>query len=77
MNRAELVFARGLTMLSLKTFGTIALSWSYKSGRAMGLGKSFSRFWSAWASFGLKPRKQVGLEVKGEGRAVPTRSRSS
>src|SRR5215469_16252891 len=37
----------------------------YKSGRATGLGKAFSRFWSAWASFGLPPCRQVGLEVKG------------
>src|SRR5215813_5391796 len=60
-----MVFARGLTMPSLKTFGTIPVSWFYKSGRATGLGKSFSRFWSAWASLGLPPRRQVGLEVKG------------
>ena len=39
----------------LKTFGTIPVSWFYKSGRATGLGKSFSRFWSWWASFGLPP----------------------
>jgi hypothetical protein len=60
-----MVFARGLTMPSLKTFGTIPVSWFYKSRRATGLGKSFSRFWSAWASLGLPPRRQVGLEVKG------------
>jgi len=52
-------------MPSLKTFGTIPVSWFYKSGRATGLGQAFSRFWSAWASFGLPPRRQVGLEVKG------------
>ena len=48
-----------------KAFGIIPVSCFYKSGRATGLGKSFSRFWSAWASFGLPPRRQVGLEVKG------------
>ena len=62
--RAGMVFARGLTMPSLKTFGTIPVSWFYKSRKATGLGKAFSRFWSAWASFGL-PRRQVALEVKG------------
>ena len=60
-----MVFARGLTMPSLKTFGTIPVSWCYKSGRATGLGKSISRFWSWWASLGLPPYRQVGLEVKG------------
>ena len=60
-----MVFARGLTMPSLKTFGTIPVSWFYKSRKATGLGKAFSRFWSAWASFGLPPRRQVALEVKG------------
>jgi hypothetical protein len=60
-----MVFARGLTMESPKTFGIIPVSCFYKSGRATGLGKAFSRFWSAWASFGLPPRRQVGLEVTG------------
>src|SRR6516165_4319821 len=60
-----MVFARGLTMPSFKTFGTITVSWCYKSGRATGLGKSISRFWSWWASLGLPPYRQVGLEVKG------------
>jgi len=60
-----MVFARGLTMPSLKTFGTIPVSWFYKSGRATGLGKSCSRFWSWWASLGLPPYRQVALEVKG------------
>src|SRR6516225_11835873 len=60
-----MVFARGLTMPSPKTFGTIPVSWFYRSGRATGLGKSFSRFWSWWASLGLPPYRQVALEVKG------------
>jgi deazaflavin-dependent oxidoreductase (nitroreductase family) len=60
-----MVFARGLAMPSPKTFGIIPVSCFYKSGRATGLGKAFSRFWSAWASFGLPPRRQVGLEVEG------------
>ena len=52
-------------MPSPKVFGIIPFSCFYKSGRATGLGKAFSRFWSAWASFGLPPRRQMGLEVKG------------
>lgn len=60
-----MVFARGLTMASPKIFGIIPVSCFYKSGRATRLGKAFSRFWSAWASFGLPPGRQVGLEVKG------------
>jgi hypothetical protein len=52
-------------MASPKTFGIIPVSCFYRSGRATGLGKAFSRFWSAWASLGLPPRRQVGLEVKG------------
>src|SRR5215475_2268077 len=61
-----MVFARGLTMPSLKTFRTITVSWCYKSGRAPGLGKSISRFWSWWASLGLPPYRQVARVVKGE-----------
>ena len=52
-------------MESPKTVGIIPVSCFYKSGKATGLGKAFSRFWSAWASFGLPPRRQVGLEVTG------------
>ena len=52
-------------MASPKTFGIVPVSCFYKNGKATGLGKAFSRFWSAWASFGLPPRRQVGLEVKG------------
>jgi hypothetical protein len=52
-------------MASPKTFGIIPVSCFYRSGRATGLDKAFSRFWSAWASLGLPPRRQVGLEVKG------------
>jgi hypothetical protein len=60
-----MVVTRGLTMSSPKTFGIIPISCFYKKGRATGLGKAFSRFWSAWASPGLPSRRQVGLEVKG------------
>jgi F420H(2)-dependent quinone reductase len=62
--RARMVFARGSTV-SAKTFGIIPVSCFYKRGRATGLGKAFSSFWSWWASLGLPPRRQVGLEVKG------------
>src|SRR5215471_1285327 len=55
----------GLKMSSPKTSGIIPVSCFYRSGRATGLGRAFSRFWSAWASLGLPPRRQVGLEVKG------------
>ena len=58
-------------MASPKTFGIIPVSCFYKSGRATGLGKAFSRFWSAWASLGLPPRRQVGLEVKGRRTSRP------
>src|SRR5262249_18337111 len=47
------------------TFGVIPISYFYQSGRATALGRAFSRFWAAWASLGLPPRRQVGLEVKG------------
>ena len=52
-------------MSSRRTFGVIPISYFYQSGRATALGRSFSRFWAAWASLGLPPRRQVGLEVKG------------
>jgi hypothetical protein len=38
------VLARGLTMASPKTFGIIPVSCFYRSGRATGLGRAFSRF---------------------------------
>ena len=52
-------------MASRRTFGVIPISYFYQSGRATALGRAFSRFWAAWASLGLPPRRQVGLEVKG------------
>src|SRR5215470_6996040 len=52
-------------MSSPKTFGIIPVSCFYRSGRATGLGRAFSRFWSAWALLGLPPRRQVGLEGRG------------
>jgi len=52
-------------MSSRRTFGVIPISYFYQSGRATALGRAFSRFWAAWASLGLPPRRQVGLEVKG------------
>jgi hypothetical protein len=58
-------------MSSRRTFGIIPTSCFYKSGRATALGRAFSRFWAAWASLGLAPRRQVGLEVKGRRTARP------
>jgi hypothetical protein len=52
-------------------FGIIPLSRFYQSGKATALGKAFSRFWAAWASLGLPPWRQVGLEVKGRRTARP------
>src|SRR5438128_11248637 len=60
-------------MSSRRTFGGIPVSWFYKGGRATALGRAFSRFWAAWASLGLPPRRQVGLEVKGRRTARPHR----
>jgi deazaflavin-dependent oxidoreductase (nitroreductase family) len=50
---------------SRRTFGFLPLSWFYQAGRATAVGRAFSRFWAWWASLGLPPRRQVGLEVKG------------
>jgi hypothetical protein len=52
-------------MSSPRTFGVIPISCFYKRGRATALGRAFSRFWAAWASLGLPPRRQMGLVVKG------------
>jgi deazaflavin-dependent oxidoreductase (nitroreductase family) len=52
-------------MSSHRTFVVIPVSWFYKGGRATALGRAFSRFWAAWASLGLPPRRQRALEVKG------------
>ncbi len=52
-------------MSSPKTFGVIPISCFYRSGRATALGKAFSHFWAVWASLGLPPWRQMGLEVKG------------
>ena len=36
---------------------------TFTRAAATALGRAFSRFWAAWASLGLPPRRQVGLEV--------------
>jgi deazaflavin-dependent oxidoreductase (nitroreductase family) len=58
-------------MSSRRTFGVIPISCFYESGRATAFGRAFSRFWAAWASLGLPPRRQMGLEVKGRKTARP------
>jgi hypothetical protein len=60
-------------MSSRKTFGVVPISWFYRGGRARALGKAFSRFWAAWASLGLPPRRQVGMEVNGRRTGRPHR----
>jgi deazaflavin-dependent oxidoreductase (nitroreductase family) len=60
-------------MSSRRTFGVIPLSYFYKGARATALGRAFSRFWVVWASLGLPPRRQVGLEVKGRRTGRPHR----
>src|SRR5262249_6220789 len=50
---------------STRTFGAIPLSWFYRAARATALGRVLSRFWAQWASLGLPPRRQVGLEIRG------------
>ena len=52
-------------MSSTKTFGVTLISYFYRNGRATALGRAFSHFWAEWASLGLPPRRQMGLEVKG------------
>jgi hypothetical protein len=47
------------------TFGAFLLSRFYRGSNAIALGKAFSHFWATWASFGLPPWRQVGLELKG------------
>jgi len=46
-------------------FGVVPPSRFYRGTNATALGKAFSRFWATWASFGLPPWRQVGLELKG------------
>lgn len=58
---------------SRRTFGVIPLSWFYRAGRATALGRAFSQFWAAWASLGLPPRRQLGLEVEGRRTGHPHR----
>jgi deazaflavin-dependent oxidoreductase (nitroreductase family) len=60
-------------MASRRTFGVIPVSCFYRGGKATALGKAFSRFWTAWASLGLPPRRQVGLEVTGRRTGRPHR----
>ena len=43
----------------------VLLSRCYRGTNATALGKAISRFWATWASFGLPPWRQVGLELKG------------
>jgi hypothetical protein len=52
-------------MSSQKVFGFFPVSYFYRNRRATALGRGFSRFWAWWASLGLPPRRQVGLEVRG------------
>ena len=61
----------GCVMSSRRTFGIIPVSCFYQGGKATALGRAFSRFWATWASLGLPPRRQVGLEVKGRRTARP------
>jgi hypothetical protein len=42
-----------------------AVSRFYHGTNATALGKALSRFWTTWASFGLPPYRQVGLELRG------------
>jgi hypothetical protein len=41
------------------------ISWFYRNGKATGLGRALSRFWAGWASLGLPPWRQLGLEIRG------------
>jgi hypothetical protein len=50
-------------MSSQKGFGFLPLF--YRGANATALGKMLSRFWSTWASLGLPPWRQAGLELKG------------
>ena len=58
---------------SRRTFGVLPLSWFYRAGKATALGKAFSNFWAAWASLGLPPHRQLGLEVRGRRTGHPHR----
>jgi hypothetical protein len=58
---------------SRRTFGVIPLSWFYRAGRATAFGRAFSHFWAGWASLGLPPRRQLGLEVTGRRTGHPHR----
>jgi hypothetical protein len=60
-------------MSSQRTLGIVPLSWFYRGGRATALGRVFSRFYVVWASLGLPPRRQVGLEVMGRRTGRPHR----
>jgi len=56
-----------------KVFGFIPLSRFYADRRATALGKAFSHFFVVWASLGLPPWRQVGLELKGRKTGQPHR----
>jgi deazaflavin-dependent oxidoreductase (nitroreductase family) len=58
---------------SRRTFLVLPTSWFYREGKATPLGRAFSRFYVKWASLGLPPRRQVGLEVKGRKTGRPHR----
>lgn len=58
---------------SRRTFGFLPLSWFYRAGKATALGKAFSNFWATWASLGLPPYRQLGLEVRGRRTGQPHR----
>lgn len=51
-------------MSSNRIFG-LPVSCFYRGGKATALGKAFSRFWAGWASLGLPPWRQAGLELTG------------
>jgi len=46
-------------------FEVALLARCYRGTSATAFGKAISRFWANWASFGLPPWRQVGLELKG------------
>ncbi|MDE3113661.1 MAG: nitroreductase family deazaflavin-dependent oxidoreductase [Chloroflexota bacterium] len=51
----------------------LPVSWFYRERKATTLGRGLSRFWAAWASLGLPPRRQVQLEVVGRRSGRPHR----
>jgi deazaflavin-dependent oxidoreductase (nitroreductase family) len=60
-------------MRRARVFAILPLGWFYSGARATALGKAFSRFYVAWASLGLPPRRLMGLEVTGRRSGRPRR----